>query len=126
MIPNADQADLDGDGQGDACDGDTDGDGVPNAADQSPLVPALADADGNGCPDTAAALCGVVQAQGLHHGTTQSLCAKANNAAAAPPATAMNILEAFIHQVLALRGNKIPFDVADMLIAYATNAQANL
>ena len=36
---NADQADLDDDGQGDACDPDIDGDGVDNAADNCPLVP---------------------------------------------------------------------------------------
>jgi hypothetical protein len=32
-VANGDQADLDGDGIGDACDGDVDGDGVPNADD---------------------------------------------------------------------------------------------
>jgi hypothetical protein len=35
--PNADQADLDGDGEGDACDPDVDGDGVPNETDNCPL-----------------------------------------------------------------------------------------
>ena len=35
--PNAGQADLDGDGAGDACDADTDGDGDPNATDCEPL-----------------------------------------------------------------------------------------
>jgi hypothetical protein len=33
LISNADQADLDGDGQGDACDTDVDGDGVDNDSD---------------------------------------------------------------------------------------------
>ena len=125
-VANATQSDLDSDGLGDACDGDTDGDGVLNPADQCPLEPALADADGNGCLDTAALLCGVVQSANLHHGITNSLCAKANNAAVSSPATAASILDAFIHEVSAQRGKKIPFVIADMLIAYATNAKANL
>jgi hypothetical protein len=36
---NPDQADTDGDGQGDLCDGDLDGDGVVNASDNCPNVP---------------------------------------------------------------------------------------
>ena len=44
-IPNADQADTDGDGQGDACDPDIDGDGVLNDADNCPLVPNADQAD---------------------------------------------------------------------------------
>jgi thrombospondin type 3 repeat protein len=35
---NPDQADLDGDGQGDVCDPDDDGDDVPDAADNCPLI----------------------------------------------------------------------------------------
>jgi hypothetical protein len=38
-VPNTDQADLDGDGSGDACDTDDDGDGLPDAVDPAPLVP---------------------------------------------------------------------------------------
>jgi len=50
--PNADQADLDGDGIGDACDADIDGDGVPND-DEGPLGtdPRNPDTDGDGVPD---------------------------------------------------------------------------
>jgi hypothetical protein len=36
---NADQADLDSDGTGDACDDDLDGDGVPNSVDNAPRTP---------------------------------------------------------------------------------------
>jgi len=49
---NADQADQDGDGSGDACDGDRDGDGAANGSDNCPMAPnadqADADADGTG------------------------------------------------------------------------------
>ena len=47
---NADQADSDDDGIGDACDPDIDGDGVDNDADNCPLVanPDQTDADGDG------------------------------------------------------------------------------
>jgi hypothetical protein len=43
--PNADQADLDGDGLGDACDPDGDGDGVLNDDDNCPSVPNADQAD---------------------------------------------------------------------------------
>lgn len=38
-VPNADQADLDADGEGDACDVDVDGDQIPDAHDLFPLDP---------------------------------------------------------------------------------------
>jgi hypothetical protein len=50
---NADQADLDGDGAGDACDFDVDGDGVPDLGDLCPRIadPGQEDADGDGAGD---------------------------------------------------------------------------
>ncbi|MEK6975128.1 MAG: S8 family serine peptidase [Candidatus Thermoplasmatota archaeon] len=49
-----DQADLDGDGAGDACDGDRDGDGVDNASDAFPDdASESADSDGDGVGDNA-------------------------------------------------------------------------
>ena len=56
-ITNNDQANLDGDSFGDACDADTDGDGVLDEVDQCPTgeivwgANALTDHDGDGCRD---------------------------------------------------------------------------
>ncbi|MDW3646373.1 MAG: thrombospondin type 3 repeat-containing protein [Bacteroidia bacterium] len=51
--PNPDQADLDGDGQGDVCDPDDDGDGVNDDVDNCPVTANAdqADADGDGVGD---------------------------------------------------------------------------
>ncbi|HMJ95957.1 MAG TPA: DUF4394 domain-containing protein [Thermoleophilaceae bacterium] len=52
LVSGDDQADLDGDGQGDACDDDIDGDGVSNATEQARGTdPRNADSDGDGLAD---------------------------------------------------------------------------
>jgi hypothetical protein len=53
LIPNPEQEDTDGDGQGDACDSDDDNDGIPDAEDNCPLVPnpGQEDADNDGIGD---------------------------------------------------------------------------
>ncbi|XP_072051456.1 uncharacterized protein [Amphiura filiformis] len=53
LIPNDDQTDTNGDGEGDACDDDIDGDGVPNTDDTCPFTPTLNqdDTDGDGIAD---------------------------------------------------------------------------
>jgi hypothetical protein len=53
FTPNSDQADADGDGIGDACEGDFDGDGIPDPADNCPDTPNAGqeDADGDGIGD---------------------------------------------------------------------------
>jgi hypothetical protein len=51
-VANADQANLDGDGQGDACDDDVDGDGLPNGVESGfGSDPRNADSDGDGLRD---------------------------------------------------------------------------
>lgn len=53
-VAGDDQADLDGDGQGDACDSDVDGDGLDNTAEAArPTDPRNPDSDGDGVPDGA-------------------------------------------------------------------------
>jgi hypothetical protein len=53
-VAGDDQADLDGDGQGDACDSDVDGDGVDNTAEAARGTdPRNPDSDGDGVPDGA-------------------------------------------------------------------------
>jgi len=47
-VPNPDQTDTDGDGQGDACDDDDDNDGVPDGDDDCPTD---SDCDDDGVPD---------------------------------------------------------------------------
>ena len=52
-VANADQANLDGDAEGDACDGDDDNDGVPDGTDNCPALATAdqADAEGDGQGD---------------------------------------------------------------------------
>jgi Thrombospondin type 3 repeat len=65
-VSNGDQADLDADGKGDACDDDIDGDGVSNAAEAGKgSDPRKADTDGDGIKDGADA-CSTVPGKGAN------------------------------------------------------------
>jgi hypothetical protein len=65
-VANADQANLDGDGQGDACDDDIDGDGLSNAVEAAiKSDPRKADTDGDGVKDGADA-CPTVAGKGAN------------------------------------------------------------
>ncbi|MBU1967532.1 putative metal-binding motif-containing protein, partial [Patescibacteria group bacterium] len=51
-VPNADQANADGDAEGNACDSDDDNDGVPDTNDMAPLNPRICeDSDSDTCDD---------------------------------------------------------------------------
>ena len=121
---NANQKDTDNDLAGDACDTDDDNDGVADSTDACPTSAAAADADANGCTDTTAALCALVDSMNLPQGIANSLCAKARAADKAQSTTTRdNILDAFINEVQAQRGNKIPLLRADLLMDFAINAK---
>jgi hypothetical protein len=98
-VANADQADLDRDGQGDACDADIDGDGLPNAIEAGfGADPRKVDSDGDGfrdgndqCPSLAGADKGcppapvnVLQSTGraLPTGVSLNIAARRNGATA--------------------------------------------
>jgi hypothetical protein len=80
---NPDQADLDGDGQGDVCDSDADGDGTGNVLDVCPLAASGSfDADSDGCSDTLAGFTRLVGSlDGLSDNKRKILLNKAGGAA---------------------------------------------
>ena len=79
---NPDQADFDGNGQGDVCDGDIDGDGVANGADLCPLSPPNEPTNTDGCtgPQFIALEC--VEENFVQHGQYVSCVAHAAKDAA--------------------------------------------
>ncbi|MDQ4065544.1 MAG: thrombospondin type 3 repeat-containing protein, partial [Actinomycetota bacterium] len=90
-VANADQADSDGDGTGDACDTppDSDGDGVPDASDNCPDVAnadqADRDADGVGdACDTMPTTVAFTSANGGQHGDEATIAARLTDADGAP------------------------------------------
>ena len=127
---NPDQADFDGDSEGDACDTDDDNDGVLDVDDDCPLEDATgSDADVDGCIDTfdgMTDLIGELIESGALSGLLEtSLTSKIDNAARAAArgsvCAAVNQLQALQREIRAQRGKEIPAETADLLLAYAQN-----
>ena len=133
-VANPSQGDVDGDGVGNECDPERDGDGVPNPSDNCPDVanPSQADKDGDGIGDACDPLDGrppqqqladvdaAVRALGLEKGTANSLLVKIQGASrdlsSSQRTSACGKLNAFVHEVQAQSGSKIPAAAAADLI----------
>ena len=123
---------------------DTDGDGIPDAADNCPLVanPTQADKDGDGIGDACDPLDGrppqqqladldaAVRALGLEKGIANSLLVKIQGASrdlsTGQTSSACGKLDAFVNEVQAQSGNKIPAAAAADLIAAAQRIRNGL
>lgn len=109
---------------------DSDDDSIVDAYDDCPYESAIVngidrDANDNGCPDTPDELLDEINAANIHKGIKQSLDAKLQNANKSynkgNDIAGNNQLRAFINEVRAQTGKKIPQYLADLLIAMAEN-----
>ena len=130
LVANPDQEDTDGDGEGDACDTDDDGDGVDDVDDDCPLVSGIVDgidrdANDDGCLDTPDELLEEIMAGDIPKGLKKALSKKVENAIKSYDkgnnTPGNNQIGAFINQVEALLGGRMPTELAELLIAKAEN-----
>jgi len=130
LIANLDQANNDGDGQGDICDDDDDNDGILDSNDNCPFENSSGfDADNEGCIDNFGGLSEVINTlvtEGIiDENLANPLITKVENAEKSASkdniCAAVNQLEAFKNQIEAKRVNPLSDVVADMIIQYADN-----
>jgi hypothetical protein len=135
MTANNDQADNDGDGQGDVCDNDDDNDGILDINDNCPFENSSGfDADNDGCIDNFSGLTDLINTlvtEGIiDENLANPLITKVENAEKSATkdniCAAVNQLEAFKNQIEAKRGNPLSDEVADMIIHYADNIISQL
>jgi hypothetical protein len=114
---------------------DTDGDGILDGADMCKLENAAGlDADNDGCADTVEGLIdllnvlrndaqhkGMVKSRGIARSLMAKLLAAQKSIDKDKEKAAVKQLNAFINEVEAQSGKKIPEEVADLLCAYAQN-----
>lgn len=134
LVSNADQANFDGDSEGDACDEDDDNDGVADVADTCPLDSSLGlDADGDGCLDTFDGLLRIIhRASGDEIATqmktplSKKVEAAASQSMRGQDCVAVSTLLAFEDHVAAQNGKKIAGSTAGLLSSYSDTLRVQL
>jgi cysteine-rich repeat protein len=139
-VPNPDQADLDGDGAGDACDAQTCGNGILEEPEE--VCEDGNRVNGDGCDSSCYLedsgefldwLIAKVESLDLPKGLENSLVRKLESAAKVlndsnpnNDGSAVSSIEAFIYEVQAQSGKAIPVGLARQLVAYAEGILALL
>ena len=130
-VANPDQANVDGDALGDACDPDLDGDGIPSGWDRCPDENDVRlDADADGCLDRACDLPPMIPLVRADEGVRNSLQVKADQACEKArdghTNAARGALNAFINEAEAQAGVHVGARHASALVRFARNALETL